>query len=221
MITIKKETLDFLKQLRKSNTREWFDANRDLYEVAKQNIDEFATFMIMEIAKFDPEIPRDLSPKKCILRIYRDVRFSKDKQPYKNNFAIIIAKDRMVEGPCYFIHIEPGNNYIGGGYWRPSAEPLKALRQEIDYNISEFLSIIEEKNFKNYFGDLSREDVLKTNPKGYEKDHPYIGFLKLKSFVCSREFDDQSWLREEGIKEMIKGLKMIKPFNDFLKIALD
>src|SRR5690606_6960933 len=125
MITIKQETFDFLLQLRQNNNREWFDNNRQLYEKSKANIDEFAAFLISEISKFDPVIPKDLSIRKCVLRIYRDVRFSKNKAPYKNNFAIIIAPDRMVEGPCYFIHIEPGNNFIGGGYWRPSANRLK------------------------------------------------------------------------------------------------
>ncbi len=221
MITIKKDVYEFLKLLRKNNNREWFDKNKSLYEIAKENVDEFAAFLINEISSFDSAVPVDTSVKKCVLRIYRDVRFSKDKAPYKNNFAIIIAEDRMKEGPVYFIHIEPDNNYIGGGYWRPSAQQLSAVRQEIDYSTSEFLSILEDKNFKDFFGELSREDVLKTNPKGYDKDHPYIEILKLKSFICIKHFEDKSWETEKGVKELLRGLKLIKPLNHFLNRALE
>src|SRR5690606_29465147 len=105
MITIKQETFDFLTLLKENNNREWFDSNRSAYERVKANVDEFAEFLIAEISKFDDAIPNNLSVKKSVLRIYRDVRFSKNKTPYKNNFAIIIAPDRMKEGPCYFIHI--------------------------------------------------------------------------------------------------------------------
>ena len=221
MITIKKDVYKFLKLLRNNNSREWFDKNRTLYEIAKENVDEFAAFLIGQISSFDPAVPADTSVKKCVLRIYRDVRFSKNKLPYKNNFAIIIAEDRMKEGPVYFIHIEPDNNYIGGGYWRPSAKQLNAVRQEIDYNTSEFLSILEDKSFKDFFGELSREDVLKINPKGYDKDHPYIDILKLKSFICIKHFDDESWETEKGVKELLQGLKLIKPLNHFLNRALE
>ncbi|ADY53153.1 Conserved hypothetical protein CHP02453 [Pseudopedobacter saltans DSM 12145] len=221
MITIKKEVFDFLRLLKSNNTREWFEENRPLYEIAKSNIDEFAAFLIHQISKFDPSVPADTRVSKCVLRIYRDVRFSKDKTPYKNNFAIIISENRMKEGPVYFIHVEPDNNYIGGGYWRPSAQPLNAIRQEIDYNTSEFLSILTEKHFYNYFGDLSREDMLKVNPKGYEKDHPHIEFLKLKSFICVKHFDDNSWTTKAGIENLLEGLKLITPLNHFLNRALE
>lgn len=221
MITIEQQTFEFLQQLKQHNNREWFEQNRDFYDQAKQNIDEFAKFLIQEISEFDPVIPRDLSTRKCVLRIYRDVRFSKNKAPYKNNFAIIIAPDRMQEGPCYFIHIEPERNFIGGGYWRPSAVPLKALRQEIDYNTGDFLGIIEAVDFKNYFGELEREDVLKQAPKGYESDHPHIHILKLKSFVCSKSFTNKEMMSTDGVAKMIKGFRLITPFNQFLKRALD
>lgn len=221
MITIRKEVYDFLTLLKVNNNREWFDKNRGLYEQAKANIEEFAAFLIHEISGFDPAVPRDTSVKKCVLRIYRDVRFSKNKAPYKNNFAIIISEDRMKEGPVYFIHVEPGNDYIGGGYWRPSAKPLNAIRQEIDYNTSEFLSILENKDFSSYFGELSREDILKINPKGYEKDHPYIELLKLKSFICVKHFEDKSWTTEKGVKDLLIGLKLITPLNHFLNSALE
>ncbi len=221
MITIKQEVFDFLLGLKQNNNRDWFDDNRTLYEKAKANIEEFAAFLISEISKFDNVIPVNLNVKKCVLRIYRDVRFSINKAPYKNNFAIIISPDRMKEGPCYFIHIEPGNNFIGGGYWRPSANPLKALRQEIDYNTDEFLSIINEMEFKSYFGELEREDVLRLRPKGYPADHPYMELLKLKSFVCSKSFSDEEMMSEIGIKEMLRGLELVTPFNYFLAKAIE
>ena len=119
------------------------------------------------------------------------------------------------------MHIEPGDNFIGGGYWRPSAQQLSAVRQEIDYDTSEFLAILENPEFSAYFGELSREDVLKTNPKGYDKDHPQIEILKLKSFVCAKDFDDKSLQTEDGIKDMLKGLRLITPLNHFLNRALE
>lgn len=220
MITIKQETFDFLTQLKENNNREWFDNNRFAYEQAKANVDEFAEFLIAEISKFDDAIPNNLSVKKCVLRIYRDVRFSKNKTPYKNNLAIIIAPDRMKEGPCYFIHIEPGYSFIGGGYWRPGAKELKALRQEIDYNTEDFLEIINHPEFKRYYGELEREDVLTLAPKGYSADHPQIEILKLKSFVCSKSFTDKEMMSQKGILEMLKGMRLITPFNHFLASAI-
>src|SRR5690606_40358454 len=104
---------------------------------------------------------------------------------------------------------------------RPSAGPLKALRQEIDYNTQDFLDVINEPRFKKYYGELEREDVLKLAPKGYEADHPYIDILKLKSFVCSRSFTDNEMMGEKGIKKMIEGFKLITPFNRFLNNALE
>lgn len=177
MIKIDQSTLDFLSNLSQNNNREWFQENRSAYETAKSNVEEFANQVLSEIRFIDNSIPEQVTAKKAVLRIYRDIRFSKNKTPYKNNFGISISSGGKNTGsPGYYLHITPKNSFIAGGYWAPETADLKAIRQEIDYNTSDFLKIIESKEFKDYFGGLDREDVLKFAPKGYNVDHPYIGY---------------------------------------------
>jgi len=221
MITIKQETFDFLEQLKENNNREWFQKNKAWYEEAKQNVEEFTSELLDVIKKTDNTIPESITAKKSVLRIYRDIRFSKDKTPYKTNFGISISAGGKATGsPGYYFHIEPGKCFIAGGYWAPEASDLKAMRQEIDYNTTDFLKIIESKEFKDYFGGLEREDTLKFAPKGYDPDHPYIELLKLKSFVCVHGVANRSITNNKGTDEITKGIQLISPFNQFLQNAL-
>jgi uncharacterized protein (TIGR02453 family) len=221
MTTIKQGTFDFLEQLKENNNREWFQENKAWYEEAKQNVEQFTEEVLSVIKETDQAIPSHLTAKKCILRIYRDIRFSKNKTPYKTNFGISISSGGKATGtPGYYLHIEPNKSFIAGGYWAPEASDLKAMRQEIDYNTSDFLKIIESKEFKDYFGGLEREDTLKFAPKGYDADHPHIALLKLKSFVCVHEINNKSLKGGKGLDEIAKGIQLIFPFNQFLQNAL-
>lgn len=221
MITIKQETFDFLEQLRENNNREWFQENKAWYEEAKQNVEQFTEEILSFIREIDQSIPAHLTAKKSIMRIYRDIRFSKNKTPYKTNFGISISAGGKATGtPGYYFHIEPNKSFIAGGYWAPEATDLKAMRQEIDYNTSDFLKIIESKEFKDYFGGLEREDTLKFAPKGYEVDHPHIALLKLKSFVCVHDITNKSLTSGKGLDEIATGIQLIFPFNQFLQNAL-
>lgn len=218
---IHKSTLDFLAKLSKNNNKEWFEKNRTAYEAAKNNFKEFVSELIVSTSKFDPSI-RHLEAKNCIFRINRDVRFSNNKSPYKNNFGAILSpggKKSFDAG--YYIQIQPGASFIAGGMWQPPTPLINAIRQEIDYNTVEFKKIIEAKEFKKYFGKLSDEDKLKTAPKGFEKTHPEIELLKHKSYVTVHNLKDADVLSKDFLKHCGQIMKAIHPLNLFLRRACD
>lgn len=218
---IQSDTLSFLKNLHKNNNKDWFDAHRDTYEVAKANFKEFVEELILGISKFDPAV-KHLEAKNCIFRINRDVRFSKDKSPYKNNFGASISpggKKSFTAG--YYFHLQPGASFLAGGMWQPEPVNLNAIRQEIDYNPEEFSKILKAKSFKEYFGCLSEEDKLKAVPKGYDKTHPQIELLKHKSFIVVHDLTDKAVLTKDFKKDAANILKAIHPMNLFLRRACD
>jgi uncharacterized protein (TIGR02453 family) len=218
---IKQQTFDFLADLIENNHREWFQNNKSRYEEAKNNVDEFANQVITAFSKIDTSIPKEITAKQCVMRIYRDVRFSKDKSPYKNNFGIgISAKGKGNDGAGYYIHLQPGASFVAGGYWMPDSNHLKAIRQEIDYNGDDLIKILEEPKFKSLFPSLDDEQKLKTTPKGYEADHPYIKFLKLKSFTVTHHIDNEKLMKPNAVNAVVDVLKSIHPFNMFLTQAI-
>ncbi|MCW5912757.1 MAG: DUF2461 domain-containing protein [Cyclobacteriaceae bacterium] len=209
----------FLKAIAKSNNREWFEKNKPKYIEAKTLFDDFVEAFHKELLKFDESLA-GLNPRKLAFRIYRDVRFSKDKRPYKVNMgAGLSAHGKMEQEPGYYIHIEPGKSFIAGGFYMPNPENLAKIRQEIDYNAKTFLKILHNKKFKKYFPGLDDFDKLKTAPKGYPKDHPHIDILKNKSFIVSHYFTDKEVLDKKFVKTAAEIAKAIKPLNDFLKSA--
>lgn len=219
---IQGSTFSFLKDLAKNNHKEWFDANRKAYENARKDFAGFIDKLIPAMAKFDPTIAH-LTAKDCMFRINRDVRFSKDKSPYKTNFGASICrggKKAMLAG--YYVHLEPGKSFIGGGLYMPMAPELKKVRQEIDYCYDEFGKLIRNKSFIQTYGDLdkSAEYSLANAPKGYEKDHTGIEYLKLKSFIAGREVPDKEVLATNFLPETAKGFKTLKPLLDFLNRSL-
>ena len=155
------------------------------------------------------------------MRIYRDVRFSKDKTPYKTNFGVGISPlGKKFNGPGYYLHISPEASFIAGGCWFPEAGHLKLIRQEIDYNAADLKKVIENTEFKNYFGDLDSEHILKTVPKGYSADHPQISQLKLKSFTVSHQITDQDLQNKNAVKKVVEGFEIMHPLIVFLRNAL-
>lgn len=217
-----KHLLDFLSKLKKNNNREWFEANKEQFLKSKEDLEIFTDKLIHHINKFDKKIDPNLKGKDCLFRIYKDVRFSKDKTPYKTNMGANISPGgRKSSIPGYYLHIEPGNCFLAGGYYMPDAENLNAIRQEIDYNKSEFLKIMNNKAFKSYFNGLDEIDVLKTVPKGYSKDHELIEVLKHKHFIVSYSFDDKLISDPNSIKEITTVLKAMFPFVEFLRKATE
>jgi len=218
---IEKSTLEFLSKLSKNNNKEWFDKNRPVYELAKTNFKEFVNELIISTAKFDPSI-KHLEAKNCIFRINRDVRFSKNKAPYKNNFgAILCPGGKKSFDAGYYVQIQPGASFIAGGMWQPPTPQISAIRQEIDYNAAEFKKIIGTKDFKKLFGTLSEEDKLKSVPKGYDKTHPEIELLKHKSFIIVHNLKDKDVLSKTFLKQCNEVMKAMHPLNSFLRRACD
>jgi uncharacterized protein (TIGR02453 family) len=213
---LKSSTLEFLRQLEKNNNRPWFNENKPKFQEAKQDFEKFIGEFLNRLGEVDPDVA-GLESKSCIFRIYRDVRFSKDKSPYKTNFGASMNKGgRKVSFPGYYIHVKPGGSFIGGGLYHPEKEKLNAVRQEIDYNEKEFLEIVENNKFRNVFGEI-HGDRLKKAPKGYSPDHPIIAWLKMKDFVFMHAFDEKVLLKDDGPEYLIDKIKILKPFIHFLK----
>ncbi len=217
---INKTTLQFLSLLKKNNTKEWFDANRKQYEQAKKNVKELTENFIKSIGIHDDEIGQLLT-KDCTFRINRDVRFSKNKAPYKSNMSCIFSKGgKKAETAGFYVHIEPGSAFVAAGYWAPEAKKLAAVRQEIDYNFEDWRKIISSKKFKTTFEDgLSKEDVLQRPPKGYDIENPAIEFLKLKSFIVTKKISDAELLDKNFVKNCTNIFIAVKPMLDFLNEA--
>lgn len=213
--------LTFLSKLAKNNNREWFEKNKGLYLEAKENFELYVAAQLEEFIKFSPDLA-GLNPKKLAFRIYRDVRFSKDKSPYKVNMGAGISPNgKMEQEPGYYIHIQPGNqSFVAGGMYMPDPPNLAKIRQEIDYSSARFLKILNDKKFKKWFKGLDDFDRLKTVPKGYPKDHPQIELLKNKSFIVSHYFSDAEVKDKKFIKKVTEAAQAIKPLNDFLREAI-
>jgi len=218
---INPQTIEFLKKLINNNNREWFQANKAEYDAARENVIAFTAQLLKQLHTIDPGIDEALDPKKCVMRIYRDIRFSLNKTPYKNNFGISIPTMGLKNGGVeYYLHLTPGASFIAGGYWMPEAEHLKAIRQEIDYNGHDLKSIIDAPEFVKLFGGFRQQEKLKTVPKGYEADNENIELLKLKSFIVSHPLKDKDLFKADVVQHIAQICAEIHPLNVFLKNAL-
>ena len=215
-----KLTLKFLKDIARNNNRSWFEKNKARYLEVKNGFDDFLENVHGRLLKFDQSLA-NLNPRKIAFRIYRDVRFSKDKRPYKTNMgAGFSSKGKMDQEPGYYIHFEPGRCFIAGGLYMPNPENLAKVRQEIDYNPDRLLKILNDKKFKRLFKGLDDWDKVKTAPKGYPKDHPHIEILKNKSFVVSHAFTDTEVTSKNFPSKVAETARVLKPFNDYLAEAI-
>lgn len=215
---MKKTSIDpsifkFLKALKKNNNRDWFAKNKDKYLVAKENMDAFSASLMDEMSHHD-EIERVK-----VYRIYRDVRFSKDKTPYKQSMSGYLQRSTKWLRGGYYFHIEPGNSFIGGGFWGPNKDDLKRIRQEIAADDKPLRKIIKAAKFKKYFGEL-RGEQLKTAPRGYEKDHPAVDLLRYKQFLLMHSFTDEQVMSDKFVKEVSKGFKAMRPFFNYMSEVL-
>ncbi len=214
-------TITFLEKLAKNNNKPWFDKHRDDYQAAKEDYEAFVTEVLEGLANIDP-LFKEQKAKDCVFRIFRDVRFSKDKTPYKAHFGAFFSKGgRKYPGAGYYFHLEPGGkSFAGGGLWVPEAPLLKAVRQEIDYNFEEFKTIVGDKKFKKLFTQINGEQ-LKTNPQGYAEDNPAIEYLKMKSFTVSCNLADADVTGKGVVKKTMEVFATMRPFIDFLNRSVD
>jgi len=210
----------FLKDIAKNNNRDWFEKNKSRYLEAKLQFEDFLEAFHKELVRVDEKLA-PLNPRKQGFRIYRDVRFSKDKRPYKVNMGAGFSPGgKMEQEPGFYIHIEPGKSFIAAGIYMPDSANLSKIRQEIDYNSMVFLKILNDRKFKKYFSGLDDYDRLKTAPKGYAKDHPQIELLKHKSYITSHSFSDAAVKDGKFVKQLAEICRAAKPLNDFLQEAI-
>ena len=215
-------TVKFLKELKQHNNKPWFDANRKKYEEAKADYLLFVEHLLAAVSKFDDSIG-NLTAKECIFRINRDVRFSKDKSPYKSNMGASLTRGgKKINTAGYYFHFEPGQNFAGGGFYMPGPEELAKIRQEIDYSFDEWKKIVGSKTFiKNFPAGVQGIDTLVRPPKGYDENNPAIEYLKMKGFIVSRPVTDDEVMNKNLIKEVAKTFEAMKPMIDFLNRAIE
>lgn len=212
--------LDFLTELEANNNKAWMDAHKAEFVQVKSEFLADVEFLLHRITSWEPEMSA-LKPKDCVFRQNRDVRFSANKNPYKNNLAAYFAVGgKKSLGPGYYLHIQPGKSFVAGGIWMPPADVLKNIRQEIDYSGQELVDLLAQPDFARHFPQLEGEQ-LKTSPKGYPADHPFIGLLKFKSFIVSKPIPDQDIKKRNFLNLSLEAFQQMKPFHDFLARALD
>lgn len=213
-------TMDFLRELKAHNTKEWFDENRKRYQAAKDNFLELVTAIIEDMEGYEPDV-RGLEPKQTMFRINRDIRFSKNKDPYKTNFGAVFARGgRKSPLAGYYFQLSPENNFAGGGYYMPSSAQLKTLRLYISHNAPTLREILADDEFKDFYGEL-RGESLKTAPKGFDKDHPDIDLLRMKSFTVMHQFSDEEVLAEDFPQQLVDGFALMQPLVKFINEGLE
>ena len=220
MTSVSPSTLKFLKDLKRNNRRVWFHDHKAQFEKARDEFAQFVYELAEGVANFDEEVKRVLSHEKTvkIFRIYRDVRFSKDKSPYKTNFAGVIGPGGMKdENPGYYLHIAPGESSVGGGLHMPDPKTLARIRGSIDKDASRLRKVLASKEFKKHFKGINPYYTLKTVPRGFDKGHPAADLLKNKSFTASKHFSDSQVLKSTFIKEALKSFKALKPLVSYLR----
>lgn len=213
--------LDFLRKLSENNTREWYQGNKDFYLLAKRNFEGILETVISGIYSFDKDIGL-LQPKDCVFRIFRDVRFSANKLPYKTNFGAFIARGGKKSGKAgYYFHLEPGKCFIAGGIYMPEPTVLKAVRKEIFNYPEEYLEIVDNEEFNKVYPHLMDEDKLKKPPRDFPKDFEHIELLKHRSYTFWKEYPDSMVLSGNYPERVISDFSILRPFISFINNAIE
>ncbi len=209
MAIVEKSTFNYLKKIRANNNREWFHANKDQFTPANDNMKQFLANVEAELNKFD-----DIEKTK-LFRIYRDVRFSKDKTPYTSHFSMSLGREGVHRRGGYYLKLTPGGSMVGGGFYNPEPKDLKLIRSQIASDDKPLRKILKSKSFISNFGELMGNQV-KTAPRGYDKDHPSIDLLRFKSMFVFKSFSDKEAMDPNFMKEVIKTYKAIQPFFNYM-----
>lgn len=216
-ISIPKSSLDFLEQLKLNNNKPWFDEHKPEYLIELNHIQNFAEALLKELSKSD--VLENASGKKSVYRIYRDIRFSKDKTPFKTFWGGSYTRATAARRGGYYFHIEKGNTFLAGGFWGPNAADLKRIRTEFDLDPETFQKILNSKSFKNTFGTLQGEQ-LKTTPKGFDPNHPAIDLLRFKQYLIIKRFTDDEVLSPQFLELSLETFKNMRPFFDYMSEVL-
>ena len=216
------DIINFLKELNENNNREWFAQNKSRYEKVKSKFEEISRLLISEISVFDNDI-KNVDVKDCVFRIYRDIRFSTDKTPYKTHFGVYIASagGRKSQRGGYYLHLDPAGCFIAVGVWCPPPNILKALRQSVCDNIDELNEIRNEASFNTYFKTFFEEDKLKNVPAGFPRDFPDAELLKLKHYMVEYKLDDKLLNAPDFVSQLVQIARVGYPLNKFLNYTVD
>lgn len=209
METIDGATLRFLKKLEANNNRDWFEAHKDTFKVHQAQVKTFFEALASRMEAYDQ------IEKTKMFRIYRDVRFSKDKTPYKTQFAASYSRAGLERRGGRFLCIKPGGSFAAAGFWNPNKEDLLRIRQELDLDASEFKGVVEAKPFAAIWGKL-QGDAVKTAPKGFDKEHPNIALIRQKQFIFVKSFTDSEVLAEDFIHQVDGAFKAVLPYFDLM-----
>ena len=219
---LSKDTLQFLEDLKANNNRDWFLANKKRYDSYKADYHKLISDLLEVMKPLDASLEL-LEVKHCTFRINRDIRFSKDKSPYKTHMGLWLPfGSRSSESSGYYLQIDKENTFVGGGMYCPMPEQLQKIRKEINFFHEDLVSILMEKSFKSTYGNLSRDEntTLKNPPRGFDKEHPAIEFLKLKSFTAIQKFDVTEATQKDFVAKISQKMKALKPLNDYINRAL-
>ncbi|MBE9600818.1 DUF2461 domain-containing protein [Pedobacter sp. MC2016-24] len=217
LITIPNSSLGFLDELKKHNEREWFNARKSEFLEAQGLIENFATQMLAKLNMHD--VIETASGKKSLYRQYRDIRFAKDKTPFKTYWGGSFKRAGKSRRGGYYYHFEKGNSFVAGAFWGPSAADLKLIREDIDFDAKPLRTIISSTSFIENFGGLQGEQ-LKTSPKGFESNHPEIDLLRYKQFLLIRRFSDQELLSDDFALLVDESFREMRPFFDYMSSVL-
>ncbi len=220
---LSQEAIQFIDDLKANNATEWMHAHKKRYEIFKKEYHAYIALLLDSMKPLDKSL-ENLEIKNCTFRINRDIRFSKNKDPYKTNIGVWMTTNKnRKNSPGYYIHFEKGKSFIAGGIWYPEPNDLKTIRKEIEFFHEDLVKIVQEKNFVKEFSvlDYDENTVLKNAPKGFDPNHPAIEFLKLKSFTATQQIDDAAFSKENFADLISKKLIALQPLNKFLKRALE
>lgn len=212
-VQISKDVLSFFKDLKKNNNREWFTENKPHFKNLESDVKQFYAAIQDNLNKHD-----DIDKMK-LFRIYRDVRFSKDKTPYKTHFGGSFSRTKPRLRGGYYLHLAPGDSFLATGFWEPNPPDLMRIRKELELDASELRKIMAAKKFRDVWGDLVGDEV-KTAPKGFNKEHPDIDLIKKKQFIFTKKFSDKEVTSPDFLKEIDKSFKAVRPYFDYMSEVL-
>ena len=213
MKLIPKDTINFLRELKLNNNRDWFNENKQRFNSIQSGVKEFANEVNESLKKSD-----DIEKLK-IFRIYRDLRFSKDKTPYKKNIGMAFHRAKPELRGGYYLEISADESFIAVGFWNPNKEDLLRIRKEIEVDGQEFKSVINHNKIKDVWGEIKGQEV-KTSPKGFTSDHEYIDLIKKKQFIFIKKLKEKDILDEKFQKELVNYFESIRPFFDYMSEVL-
>lgn len=213
MTTISKSTLEFLSKLKENNNRDWFNEHKPKFQIEQNKVKQFYNSIMEQLKTHD-----DIEQLK-MYRVYRDVRFSKDKTPYKPHFAGSFSRATKKLRGGYYLRIRPGESFLAGGFWQPNKEDLLRIRKEFEMDSQEIREIMNDKNFRNFFGKL-QGDSLKTAPRGFDKSHPDLDLIRMKQFIVVRNFSDEEVLASNFLEEIDQSYKAMRPYFNYMSEIL-